>query len=191
MQSVLKVTPNILTASGKYFDFLEPRAEHVDIEDIATALSRICRFTGHTRSFYSVAQHSVYVSYLVPEEFALQGLLHDASEAYMGDVSTPLKQLIPEYKAIEHRVEQAIAEKFGLPFPLHPSVKQADLTMLVTEKRDLMPTPTWEQREVDRCAWEPFEGISPRSVEVVPFSPDEARALFMRRYTRLTDKETA
>lgn len=160
------VPPQILTATGRYFDFTRPTRDMIDIDDIAIALSRMPRFTGHTTTFYSVAQHSVLVAHVVPEEYALQGLLHDATEAYMGDMSTPLKQLVPEYKAIENRVERAICERFGLPFPLHPSIKAADLRMLVTERRDLMPKPL--APHTDREAWTAFEGIEPFPWGVYP-----------------------
>ncbi|MBO2952649.1 metal-dependent phosphohydrolase [Burkholderia pseudomallei] len=180
--------PQILTASGRYFDFLSPDPDSIVIEDIATALSRICRFTGHTTKFYSVAQHSVLVSYLVPQEFALQGLLHDASEAYLGDVSSPLKQLLPDYKAIEHRVERAILKRFGLPFPLHPSIKEADLRALVTERRDFMPEPIDSCRVVDAIAWSWTEGVVGIPAHRSAFTPEGARAMFLARYTELTQE---
>ncbi|WP_230942709.1 metal-dependent phosphohydrolase [Burkholderia cepacia] len=183
------IPPQILTASGRYFDFLSPDPDSIVIEDIATALSRICRFTGHTTRFYSVAQHSVLVSYLVPQEFALQGLLHDASEAYLGDVSSPLKQLLPDYKAIEQRVERAILERFRLPFPLHPSIKEADLRALVTERRDFMPEPIDCYRVTDSVAWSWTEGIAATGATPLPtFNPAVARTVFLARYEELTQE---
>lgn len=181
------IPPQILTASGRYFDFLSPDPKSIVIEDIATALSRICRFTGHTTQFYSVAQHSVLVSFLVPPQYALQGLLHDASEAYLGDVSSPLKQLLPDYKAIEHRVERAILERFGLPFPLHPAIKEADLAALVSERSFLMPEPTESCRVTDALAWKWAEGIRGTDLVIAPaYSPAVAHAAFMDRYNVLT-----
>jgi hypothetical protein len=112
-------------------------------------------------------------------------LLHDAAEAYLGDVSTPLKQLIPEYKVIEHRVERVICQAFYLPFPLDPSIKQADLRMLVTEKRDLMPRPTKIAFYTDKCAWGPFASVEPLEQSIEPMSASRAKRSFLERYPEL------
>jgi hypothetical protein len=160
----------------------------IDIEDIATALSRIPRFTGHTQQFYSVAQHSLLVSTLVPREHRLAALLHDAAEAYMGDMSTPLKQLVPEYKEIEKRVERAICARFGLVFPLDPCVKAADLRMLVTERRDLMPKPLPAFDGMDRVAWSDFLSIEPMPWRVAPMRATIARREFVYRFHELTSR---
>ena len=170
--------PDILTASGKYFNFLQPAADTVDIKTIAHALSHICRYTGHVREFYSVAQHSVLVSYLVPPEHALAGLLHDAAEAYIGDVAAPLKRLLPDYKVIEQRVEAVVLAKFGLPAELPPCVKLADLVALATEQRDLMP-------EHDD-QWESIAGLKPNALHIITQSPAYARIKFLKRFEELT-----
>lgn len=101
----------IQTFAGKHFNYLDIQQDAIEIEDIANALSNICRFAGHLPEFYSVGQHSVLTSYLVPQEFALEALLHDAAEAYLQDIPDPLKRLLPDYRAIEDQVDAAIRQK--------------------------------------------------------------------------------
>jgi uncharacterized protein len=130
--------PTIRTRVGAGFDFDDPEGSDVVLADIAHALGNLCRFTGHTRWFYSVAEHSVHASHLVPAGDAAAALLHDAVEAYVGDVSRPLKSLLPGYREIEARVERAILGRFGVPSPLPASVRRADAQMLVLEQRIAM-----------------------------------------------------
>ena len=103
----------IQTFTGRMFWPIDPQPDEVDIEDIAHALSNVCRFCGHTREFYSVAQHSVLVSEIVPAAFALEGLLHDATEAYISDVARPVKPYLTNYKEIEINLYRAIAKRFN------------------------------------------------------------------------------
>lgn len=131
----------IQTYTGLVMYPLDARPAEICIEDIAHALSNLCRFTGHCRTFYSVAEHSVRVSHIVPEVDALWGLLHDATEAYLADMSRPMKRYaefgIP-YRAAEERLMAVIAARFGLKGSMPESVKRADTVLLMTEKRDLM-----------------------------------------------------
>ena len=133
------------TIGGRAFYPLDPRPEEIDIQDIAHALAHVCRFGGHCKAFYSVAEHCVRVSEAirgaggtVAEQF--EGLMHDSAEAYVGDMVWPLKQAedVSGYKRVERLVEAAIAERFGLPHEQSPIVKKFDLVLLSTEKRDLM-----------------------------------------------------
>lgn len=175
-----RVTPDILTAGGRIIDFLATADSTFDVEDIAHGLANLCRFTGQTRIFYSVAQHSVLTSHLVPQEDALAALFHDAAEAFLGDVSTPLKRLLPDYRAIEERMERALFEQLGLPYPMPQSVKAADRIMLATEKRDLMP-------EHDKAVkWALLSGITPLAERIVPAPPWAAKAMFLARVDELT-----
>lgn len=168
------VGPTILLRSGSYFDFDDPEttAASVTLHDIATGLSQLCRFTGQCHTFYSVAEHSVHCSYLVPPEDAFAALMHDAAEAVMGDVSRPLKSMLPEYKRIERRVEAAILTHFGLPPSLPPTIKQADIWMLAAEQRQAM-------LNTDR--WPGIDG-HPQERELWFLSPPEAYARFIQRF---------
>lgn len=172
--------PDILTRSGQYFDFFDPQRYTLQVEDIAHGLANCCRFAGQCRVFYSVAQHSVYVSRIVPERLALAGLLHDAAEAFLGDVSRPLKRLLPDYRAIEQRVEIALFRKLGIPYPIPPEVKRADMQMLRLEQTKLMAhhSDAWD------CDAYPLpEGIILN--EATALSPEEAFHAFMERYVEL------
>jgi hypothetical protein len=167
----------IMTSTGSYFPFENPESHNFDIKEIAWALSNLCRYTGHVSKFYSVAQHSVWVSRMVPPELALAALMHDASEAYLGDVASPLKRLLPDYKLIEERVERAICAHFGLPFPLDARIKEADLRMLMTERRSLLPAD-----ELNVGHWPLYK---PYDFNVEPLQPVDAHALFLERYEEL------
>ena len=136
----------IETYTGKRFPLLEPDEALLCIEDIAHALSNQCRWTGHTKFFYSVAEHSVLVSRYSNPIDQLEGLLHDASEASMADLNRPLKhctQIGPPYFEVEKRIMQAVVNKFGLSSAMPASVKEADNFILWAEKQQLMPPTDW------------------------------------------------
>lgn len=178
--TAIQLTEGIALYSGAMFDYNAPEKSDVQIDDIAHALSNVCRFAGHIRHFYSVAQHALNVSYLVPREHALAGLLHDTSEAFTNDLPTPLKIAFPVFKELEVRIETAMAAKFGFEFPLHESVKYADLQMLLIEKEDLRQ---------DFSNWAVLEGVErPRSklLWMQETTPAEAKRRFLARYDELT-----
>ena len=132
-------TPNcIRTNSGIYFNVFEPTLEMICIEDIAHSLSNQCRFGGHLPEFYSVAQHCVMCCSLVSPQYKLQALLHDASEAYLLDIPSPIKNRLDKYKVIEHHLMILISQKFGFKYPLETYVKQIDSFMLRFEWDQLM-----------------------------------------------------
>ncbi|MGE1153683.1 phosphohydrolase [Pseudomonas kitaguniensis] len=163
----------ILTFTGKHFNLYEPDADIIDPRDISHSLAHLCRFNGHTREFYSVAQHSCIVAELVPEEHKLAALLHDATEAYLGDMTRPLKQWMPDYRGFEDVVWGRVCERFDLPFDLPACIHQADLIALATERRDLMPT--------DPAIWDCLVGIEPMVETIRPWPAAEARNTYHQR----------
>lgn len=121
----------LTTYFGNKVNLLDPDPETIDIKDIAWALSNLCRFVGHIKEFYSVAQHSLLVSEM--SDYSLEGLLHDATEAYLGDISSPLKIALPDYKKIEANFHRVISEKFDL-IPFIPNdVHIADKKIVLEE----------------------------------------------------------
>lgn len=141
-----------ITYSGIDIDPLNPRPEQIKLIDIAHALSNVCRFGGQCPTFYSVACHSMYVADLLPRRLAIEGLLHDASEAYCGDMIKSLKVLCPDYQAVEKRFEAAIRERFCLPAQQDAQdkleIKRADIAALLAERRDIFH----DRREYDEIA---------------------------------------
>lgn len=153
----------------------DPRAEEVKIGDIAHALSMLCRYTGHCNKFYSVAEHSVLVSQVVPSEFALIGLLHDAPEAYINDINKPLKSSLPDYNKIERLNWWVIAERFNLPKIIPDVVHLADMSVMLAEAYVLMPPSA-------RC-WN--LDAEPADVSIFALPPEDAKAAFVSRYFEL------
>lgn len=166
----------ILTASGKKFSPIDPDPRDVDILDIAHALSHLCRYTGHTRKLYTVAQHCCHVSDACSPENRLWGLLHDSTEAYCNDIAKPLKISLPDYNEIEARVARAVAIHFGLPLEEPSEVKELDKRIVANEFRDLffsLPTD--------------FE-LPPSlpGLRIKPWSPRRAREQFLLRFWELS-----
>lgn len=168
--------PTIILNSGAQFDFLDPDRSEFSIEDIAHGLSNICRYNGQCRNFYSVAEHSIHVSYVV-SEFLLAALLHDATEAFIGDVTRPLKQLLPDYRRLEQNIQRAIFRRFNVPIAQAQSIKQADLRVLAAEQAQIMPKGTDE--------WARDAGIRPASIVVQHMPPAQAKQMFLQRFEEL------
>ncbi len=170
--------PWMQTFSGKSFQLEKIDPGKIDIVDIAHGLSLTCRFNGHCRTFYSVAQHSILVSEIVSPENALWGLLHDAAEAYIGDVTRPVKRLIPQFKEVEARILKAVASKFDLPERIPEEVLDADNSILATEASQLMPDFTiWTD-----CPAEPI-----KDMEIIPWSWEKSKRLYIEKVNNLIE----
>lgn len=168
----------VFTFTGEPFWPLEPRVEDVRIADIAHGLSHLCRFAGQTRKFYSVAQHSVLVSRHLPRHLALYGLLHDGSEAYLVDITVPVKvdRALAGYRAIEAHVQRVIYERFALD-PSEPSeVHRVDRVVAETEIRDLVVAPQGSSRP----------GVDRLRSRIAPIGPVQAKRQFLNRFCELT-----
>lgn len=175
--------PWIPTRSGGKVCLHFPLPEQIHIEDIAGALSKIPRFNGHTTELYSVAQHSVLVSLYLrnePDPIPMAALLHDAHEAYFGDITTPVKDLLASQflHAKTERMDEAIGLRLGIDPALFRCdvVQAADRILLATEKRDLMPL----HAEIWHCPAEPWPGM-----KIVPWSIAESEEKFLERFEYL------
>lgn len=174
MKTVKKGSKNLLdypvngirTYTGLVFDLSDIKTEAICIEDIAHALSQICRFAGHTSKFFSVAEHCIRVADLLPMEQKLEGLLHDASEAYIGDMPSPFKRIMPEYRIYEANIMAKVAEKFELNLPFTKDLKKADFNSLFYEWDGLMIAD-----------------------DVQPLSPKEAEYYFITYYNSLINEK--
>lgn len=180
----------ILTYTGKHFDLLDPQPDMVCIEDIAHSLSNLCRFNGHTEGFYSVAQHSVNVmkevyarDYLAPRRLLLTALLHDAAEAYIGDLSSPLKKAMKlagdnSFRAIEAKIKDAVRGHFNLLSWLDSwtVIHEVDLDLLATEASQLLNADTSEWNDCGK----PIPTLSIR-----PLNWLNARRQFLYTYKQL------
>ncbi len=169
----------IQTYTGKKFHPLDPRAEEIDIIDIARALSRICRFNGHLKCdiAYSVAQHSILVSDNCSEKDKLFGLLHDSAEAFSADLASPLKRsgAFDNFKYYENQLQSVIYKKYCGSDKEPAEVKEADLRMLSTEAEQLM-APLHKD-------W--VLGLKSYLIKIEPLQPNEAEKLFMQRFNEL------
>ena len=175
--------PYLQTVSGRWVNPFDPDPEQLDAGDIARALANQCRFGGHCRVFYSVAQHSVIVSRLVEQrggdaEDAFAALMHDAAEAYLGDMPHPLKHRSPlgaAFKAAEDDLERALRDRFRIK-PDVPEIKRADRSLLASERR-AFSAETWH--------WPELDGVEPLDIALEAWPPDEAARAFAERYAEL------
>jgi 5'-deoxynucleotidase YfbR-like HD superfamily hydrolase len=197
------------TYSGGKFWPLDPKPEEVDIKDIAHALSLTCRFNGHCEKFYSVAEHSVHVhrvylnrlydkapdtgsqamavfDFLKSPEAQLCALLHDAAEAYMGDVIRPIKKSIPALREMEDPIQAAILQAYGLQetwVMAYHSITEADRIMLITEKRDVVANGPGTRKELGE--WEFERELKPDDDVILPMLPLPAERAFLRLFETL------
>lgn len=156
----------IKTRSGAMVDLSDPQPSDIRIDDIAYSLARLVRFNGHSPG-WNVAQHSIVVSQRSPPHLALEGLLHDAAEAYVGDVTRPLKQMLGKaYKDIETKVETAITVRYGLIYPWPVEIKKIDDDMCQSELS---------------CFW-PADS---ESTEYQPVDASTAESMFIAVFTKL------
>ena len=169
----------ILTYTGKRFFIAIPELWDFCLEDIAHSLSQLCRFTGHTKELYSVAQHSVLVSRLVKPKNKLAALLHDAPEAYTNDLSRPIKSWLDGIKKLERQLTEAIYEKFKVEYFDRLEIRRADNIVGLTEMRDLMPAMDYPG----------FYNEKPMEAKIVPLCSKDAEALFLQEYYALTGRK--
>jgi len=182
-----KIT-HITTYTGKVFDFLNPKPEMVCIEDIAHALANICRYTGHVKQFYSVAQHSVLMANADLPGDPLVRLLHDSAEAYIGDMASPWKRLLwvndfgdlISVKGFEQNVQAVIGMSLGVDLTHSVEVKESDIRMFWTEVRDLMP------KMPEDFDWGPPR-MEPLEAKIIPWNPITAEGMFLSTYNKIKE----
>jgi hypothetical protein len=181
--------PFLQTVSGRWVNPFDPDLNQLDAGDIARALANQCRFGGHSRGFYSVAQHSVILSQLVEQrggdtEETFAALMHDATEAYLGDMPHPLKHRSPlgaAFKEAEDHLGHAIRARFGIKADV-PEIKRIDRALLATERRAF---------SAERWHWPELEGVEPLDIELTAWPPDKAAQAFAQRFAELDAKRRA
>jgi uncharacterized protein len=175
--------PFLQTVSGRWVNPFDPDPDQLDAGDIARALANQCRFGGHSRVFYSVAQHSVILSQLVEQrggdiEDVFAALMHDATEAYLGDMPHPLKHRSPlgaAFKGAEEHLGHAIRARFRIK-PDVPEIKRVDRALLASERRAF---------SAERWHWPELEGVEPLEIKLTAWLPDQAAQAFTQRFAEL------
>jgi len=178
-----KTGPRMLTFTGKLVNPLDLHQDDICIEDIAHALAYQCRYNGHTKKFYSVAEHCILLA--VTDEYPGppgMKLMHDAAEAYLPDVCCPLKNYLEGFKEIEENVMKVVSKVFGLPLfkgVINDAVKEGDSKIIYWESKALMP-----EHEVWGEPTKPF-------VELLGLTPWQAEELFLKLFSEIFEKETS
>jgi uncharacterized protein len=201
----LNSASSIVTASGLFFDPINPDPKKIRIEDIAHALSRQTRFTGHVRGFWSGANHSLLVSHLVAPEHALAAQMHDAYEAYLIDLPSPVKrhELFDGYTITEQFGHFAVADAFSLFYPWHQSIIDWDHAALWAESEVFMhgwadwnfkPTTSSDMLRIEHARRAILDGVGQPWINRVAgwfgfYSPDATKAMFLREFSRLSNME--
>lgn len=175
--------PSIRLQSGGWYDFEKPEESDYSERDIAYALSKIARMNGHNLNHargYPVAQHC-YIGSLYAKDCveAFEFLMHDAPEFVMGDMTTPLKQLCPDYQYYYHLCEADMARRYRLPYPMTRGAKVIDMRMFATEARDMMHV------EEGTDEWELLKGIEPFDFKVVEWTAEHAAEAWLERFYEL------
>jgi len=177
----------IALLSGARFNYNKPEESDVTVEDIASALSNVCRFSGHLPRFYSVAQHLVNTSRIVSDDQAFTALMHDTAEAFTNDLPTPLKWALPIFKELEVSIESAMGKRFGFQYPYPKEVKDADTIMLILEKFHV---------KGDNSVWPNYEEWTKRKVskylplvDLNSWQPIRAKREFLERFDELRRAE--
>ena len=171
----------VQTMTGKSFHPFNPHADEIAIEDIAHGLSLTCRFGGQSKTFYSVAQHCVLLTKLVPAYAKYWALMHDAAEAYVGDLPTPIKDGLPDFKKMEDNILDVIVRSFNIHINthIHKVVKQADTWLGAFEARHLMDSPDWAEAILAASL------VNPRKVDINPWDADTAKINFILTFQKL------
>lgn len=178
-KSNIAATPFIETRFGTKFPFLNPSVDDIDVKDIAFSLANQCRFNGHV-PFFSVAEHSVAVAARLPPHLQLAGLLHDAAEAYLSDIPSPIKAYLPDYQEMEERVQKVIYAAFNVV------LSDADKTEIKYADKDATHTEAFYLLESQGESWtpvlfQPQEAFAPRCLP-----PPEAVRMFLHWHKELT-----
>ncbi|MER9336170.1 hypothetical protein NKJ06_19620 [Mesorhizobium sp. M0293] len=184
----IAVGPTILLGSGNFFDYDDTENSEISLLDLAYGLAFAARFSGQCvsqntgrRVYYSVAQHCEIMSRVAPPEFAYAALMHECGESVCGDLTTPLKSKLPDYRRIEKQCEKAIMSAFQVGDFDRSVIKTYDVRLWVTERRDLM---NWDGKR-----WSEDDVAEPFDFEIVPLGPYEAADAFVARFLEIAPHE--